>query len=82
MPKVNRETLGSFPIIIPPKVEQVQIVQMLKKKLEQLDFSEQRIGDAIAKLKEYRTALITNAVTGKIDVRNVKLPELDSLEAT
>jgi hypothetical protein len=40
-----------------------------------------QINDAIAKLKEYRTALITNAVTGKIDVRDVKLPELEPVEA-
>ena len=29
---------------------------------------------AIARLTEYRTALITAATTGKIDVRGVKIP--------
>jgi len=36
--------------------------------------AQQKIEKAIALLKEYRTALITNAVTGKIDVRSVPLP--------
>jgi len=33
-----------------------------------------RIRQAIELLKEYRTALITNAVTGKIDVQQVPIP--------
>jgi type I restriction enzyme S subunit len=30
-------------------------------------------------LQEYRAALITNAVTGKIDVRNFSLPEAEEI---
>ncbi|MDB9381574.1 type I restriction endonuclease subunit S [Nodularia spumigena CS-584] len=33
-----------------------------------------KIKEAIELLKEYRTSLITNAVTGKIDVRKVAIP--------
>lgn len=34
-----------------------------------MDTQEKKIAKAIGKLQEYRSALITNAVTGKIDVR-------------
>jgi type I restriction enzyme S subunit len=33
------------------------------------------VDSAISHLTEYRIALITAATTGKIDVRNVKIPE-------
>jgi len=36
--------------------------------------TEARLEAAIARLTEYRTALITAATTGKIDVRGVKVP--------
>jgi type I restriction enzyme S subunit len=39
------------------------------------------VDSVIEKLKEYRTALITNAVTGKIDVRDIKLPDPTPAEA-
>ena len=54
--------------LIPPQ-EQKAIASYLDEKVAQLD----RLGDAMARairlLKEYRTALISAAVTGKIDVR-------------
>jgi uncharacterized BrkB/YihY/UPF0761 family membrane protein len=35
----------------------------------------EKVEEAIARLTEYRTALITAATTGKIDVRNVSIPQ-------
>jgi type I restriction enzyme, S subunit len=34
-----------------------------------------KMTEAIQRLTEYRTALITAATTGKIDVRNVRIPQ-------
>ena len=42
---------------------------------EQLDSLSLATESTIARLTEYRTALITAATTGKIDVRGVKIPE-------
>ena len=56
----------------PPKNEQIKIFQHLddrRSKLEQVVFETE---NSIALLKEHRTALISAAVTGKIDVRNHK----------
>ncbi len=70
MPKVNREALGAFMIAIPPEPEQEKIVEFIRASVERVDRQQTRSLDAIVKLQEYRSALITNAVTGKIDVRN------------
>ena len=60
----------SMSAIVPPFREQVQIVHFLNHKSQQIDeliSAEQR---KIELLKEYRQSLISEAVTGKIDVRN------------
>ncbi|PZD73751.1 Type-1 restriction enzyme EcoKI specificity protein [Acaryochloris thomasi RCC1774] len=67
--------LKKINILLPPLNEQVCIINFLDSKLE-IDHSLASATQiSLKKLKEYRTALITNAVTGKIDVRNVKLPQ-------
>jgi len=35
-----------------------------------------KVEEAVEKLLEYRSSLITNAVTGKIDVRDIETPQL------
>lgn len=50
--------------------EQKQIVESIEDKILFIDTLRNRIQNQITHLQEYRTALISNAVTGKIDVRN------------
>jgi type I restriction enzyme S subunit len=69
MPKINRDTLKSSPILIPPKKEQLQIIQYLEKENASLDTLIQKIKNTIELLKEYRSSLISTTVTGKIDIR-------------
>jgi type I restriction enzyme S subunit len=57
-------------LAIPPKAEQEQIVTYLDRETAKIDALIAKIREGIEKLKEYRTALISAAVTGKIDVRN------------
>lgn len=54
---------------LPPKKEQTAIATYLDRETAKLDRLVEKIETAIARLQEYRTALITAAVTGKIDVR-------------
>ena len=65
---------GNLIFPIPQIDEQQQITQYLDKKTTEIDKQKAKIQQAIDRLKEYRTALITNAVTGKIDVRQVPIP--------
>ncbi|PIR18337.1 MAG: type I restriction endonuclease subunit S [Deltaproteobacteria bacterium CG11_big_fil_rev_8_21_14_0_20_49_13] len=52
--------------------EQQSISNFLDKKTAQIDALIEKVRTAIDKLKEYRTALISAAVTGKIDVRGLR----------
>ncbi len=68
---INQLTVGvlnSFEIPLPPNNEQKKICEYLNDKVNNLNDSSKKIQQAINHLKEYRTALITNAVTGKIKV--------------
>lgn len=55
--------------LLPPVKEQTAIVEFLDKESAKTDSLIAKIREGIEKLKEYRTALISAAVTGKIDVR-------------
>jgi type I restriction enzyme S subunit len=68
-PKLTSERLGSIPLPSPPKPEIVSILNWLNERLEKIDTLVTRVSAGLEKLAEYRTALISAAVTGKIDVR-------------
>ncbi len=53
----------------PPFAEQRAIADFLDRETSKIDRLASKVEEAIARLQEYRAALITAAVTGKIDVR-------------
>ena len=55
--------------IVPPYAEQREIAKHIETNLSQIEESINLVSIQIDKLKEYRTALVSAAVTGKIDVR-------------
>ncbi len=61
--------LGQFSTPVPPVEEQDRIVAVIRKETAEIDALVRKIRDAITRLHELRTALISAAVTGKIDVR-------------
>jgi type I restriction enzyme, S subunit len=65
----NGTTLGNFPVPLPPRHEQDQILRFVDTGSGRVDRLVQKISNAIDRLKELRTALISAAVTGKIDVQ-------------
>lgn len=69
-PAINAPDIGLFSIAIPPLSEQQEIVTYLDEKLTKIDALKSKTIKQIELLKEYKTSLITNVVTGKIDVRN------------
>ncbi len=73
-PHLNAEELGDCFILLPPKNEQNLIDQYITRELSKFDLLIQRVDDASVLLQERRTALISAAVTGKIDVRNWQTP--------
>jgi len=68
-PKLTAERLGGIRLPKPPPEEQVAIADFLDRETTKLDQMAAKVEEAIERLQEYRAALITAAVTGKIDVR-------------
>ena len=64
------DQFGQIPLVFPPVDEQDKIVNFLDHKTKQIDELISAEGQKIGLLKEYRQSLISEAVTGKIDVRN------------
>ncbi len=62
-------------LALPPTGEQEEICTWIGAEVEKLKRQSDSIHDVILRLREYRSALITNAVTGKIDVRNFEMPQ-------
>lgn len=65
---LTSEKLINLNIPIPPKDEQINIADYLDQETDKIDRLCETINQTIGRLKEYRTALITQAVTGKIKV--------------
>ena len=74
MPKLNRETLSAAPLALPPVSEQTEICAHIQVRTVRIDKMLNTTEAAITRLTEYRTALITAATSGQIDVRNIPIP--------
>ncbi len=59
-----------MPVPLPPLNEQIEIGRFLEDQEEKFTHLVSKTNRSIELLKEKRAALITAAVTGKIDVRN------------
>jgi len=69
----NAEKYANIILPVPPIEEQLKINSYLNSALAQVDEMSLKAKDIIGKLEEYRSVLITKAVTGKIDVRNIEI---------
>ena len=65
---ISSSNIKRLPVILPPEFERTAIVEYMDKELNHFDVQNEKISLAIEKLEEYRSALITNAVTGQIKV--------------
>jgi type I restriction enzyme S subunit len=69
-PGLNLEMVENFFIFVPNLYDQKQIAEFLDKQTTHLDNLISKSQSQINLLQEKRQAIITAAVTGKIDVRN------------
>jgi type I restriction enzyme S subunit len=67
--RLNLTAMATRKVALPPLEEQAAIVIILDQRCDESCAVIAKIKEAIDRLKEYRTALISAAVTGKIDVR-------------
>ena len=75
--KLTQQAMGNIPVQIPPFTEQNAIVDSLDAQLSSTDHLIFTLNHQITLVDEYRNKLISDAVTGQIDVRNalVQPPE-------
>lgn len=71
VPHISPEQINNFVIPVPPIVEQQNISAFLDSETAKLDTLTTEAKTSITLLQERRTALISAAVTGKIDVRGL-----------
>lgn len=69
-PNLSQDDLRQVRIPTPPLPEQRAIADYLDRETARIDQLVAKVETAIERLREYRTALITATVTGRIDVRN------------
>ncbi len=68
-PAITESRLGSFQVAVSPFPEQAAIIAYLNKATANIDADIDRARREIELLGEYRTRLIADVVTGKVDVR-------------
>ncbi len=73
VPGVDRKDLHEIRVPVPDPEEQMSIVAMLDTRLQTIDIAIARAQHQIALIREYRTRLIADVVTGKLDVRGFQV---------
>ena len=76
----TREKLATLPIPLPPLPEQRAIVEHLERETARIDAAIERARRQAALVEEYRTRLVADVVTGKIDVREASASLPDEAE--
>jgi type I restriction enzyme S subunit len=71
MQNIGQDSVLNLVLPLPNLVEQKAIASFLDRETTKLDALIAKIRTGIEQLKEYRSALISSAVTGKIDVREI-----------
>jgi type I restriction enzyme S subunit len=80
--RINLQASAARPVLVPPKDEQREIIAEVHGSTCEVETTIATIGREIAFLREFRTRLIADVVTGKLDVRGAAaaLPEITKTE--
>lgn len=76
MSGLNSKIVKSLYIPLPQIAEQQQIIDFIRKETTKINQTITTIEKEITLVEEYKTALIAEAVTGKIDLRDFEIPEM------
>jgi type I restriction enzyme S subunit len=71
-PNISQAVIKEFRIPVPPISEQQEIAAYLDEKTAKIDKLISELNTQLAELAEYKQAVISEAVTGKVDVRDYK----------
>jgi restriction endonuclease S subunit len=74
---ISAEKYASLWVPLPPLNEQSEIVNFIERQHAPFNVAINQMKNGVDRINEYRTRLLLDIVTGKIDVRDAKLPEID-----
>lgn len=77
---LQMDKMKEIPFIIPPADEQNVIVEHIKNTLPTYNNAIEKLTAEVEVLEEYKTKIIVDTVTGKIDVRDIEIPEYEFTE--
>lgn len=77
---LSQQAIKDCLVPVPPVNDQFVICKILKAELFDLNAAKVKALREIDLIREYRTRLISDVVTGKLDVRGVELPAMDEAE--
>jgi type I restriction enzyme, S subunit len=77
MKNISHGIVANLLLPFPPRTEQQQILDRITTESVRIDALISKIREVIDRLQEYRTALVSAAVTGRIDVRQVQAQTAD-----
>lgn len=77
---LQMDKMKEIPFIVPPSDEQAEIVDFIKRMLPQYDVAIEKLIAEVETLEEYKIKLIADVVTGKIDVRDIEIPEYEFVD--
>ena len=72
---ISSSKLKDFPLVVPPKEERERIKKFIRESENEIDVIINRLDNELTLIQEYKTTLIAEAVTGKIDVRGWRAEE-------
>ncbi len=76
MPKINKAELASIIIVEPPESVQIELVRFIEERKMSVNRLINALEKEIELITEYKIRLISDVVTGKVDVRNIKIDEI------
>ena len=80
MYSITQQILKDVFLLVPSELEQVQIVEYLDKLCYQIDEFISTAKKKINELEDMKAVVISDVVTGKIDVRDVEIPEYEHID--
>lgn len=75
--RLYTDDFNTISIPVPPLEEQQQIMDAVSSYIDKMKQYESCLTNEIEVLHEFRTRLISDVVTGKIDVRGIEIPEYE-----
>lgn len=82
LPIINQDETKDLIVLLPDLTEQTDIVMSIKMKTKKIDETISKVEQEIKLIQEYRTRLISDVVTGKVDVRDIKVEDVTDEEIT